>query len=97
MAPLRREPGISAALANLGWLDQEKKDWPKDGTTWAETEGKLVGADAIESSLISRIKEVVKFRSEEERERIISGMRWMGILSSEGATVIGGNYFRYTM
>ena len=43
------------------------------------------------SALISRIKEVAKFTSEAESERIISGMRWMGILSSEKAIVVGGN------
>lgn len=34
---------------------------------------------------------MAKFPSEAESDRIISGMRWMGILSSEKATVTGGN------
>ena len=32
-----------------------------------------------------------KFHSEAEAERITSGLRWMGILSSEKATVTHGN------
>jgi hypothetical protein len=34
---------------------------------------------------------VVKFESEAESERIISGMKWMGILSPNTATITGGN------
>ncbi len=34
---------------------------------------------------------MAKFPSEAERDRIISGMKWMGILSSEKATVTGNN------
>ena len=34
---------------------------------------------------------MAKIPSEVESERIISGMKWMGILSSEKATVAGGN------
>lgn len=41
------------------------------------------------SSLVARIKEVAKFSNEAESERIISGMKWMGLLSSEKPTVIG--------
>lgn len=43
------------------------------------------------SSLISRIREVAPFSSDAEAERIISGMKWMGILSSDKAVVVGGN------
>ena len=32
-----------------------------------------------------------KFKSEAESERIISGLRWMGVLSSEKATITGRN------
>ncbi|KAL9044187.1 MAG: hypothetical protein Q9214_002655, partial [Letrouitia sp. 1 TL-2023] len=35
--------------------------------------------------------ELAKFPTKAESERIISGMKWMGILSSEKATVAGGN------
>lgn len=34
---------------------------------------------------------MAKFSSEAEAERIISGMRWMGIFSSEEATIAEGN------
>ncbi|KAL9613490.1 MAG: hypothetical protein Q9167_001986 [Letrouitia subvulpina] len=85
-------PAFVQALANLGWLKPEKKDWLKDGMTWAEVQQRALAAPATdENSLISRIKELAKFPTEAESERIISGMKWMGILSSEKATVAGGN------
>ncbi len=39
------------------------------------------------SSLITRIKAVCKFPTEHESNRIISGLRWMGLLSPSPAAV----------
>jgi len=41
----------------------------------------------IHSSLITRIKELCKFPTERESDRIISGLRWMGLLSPSPAAV----------
>ncbi len=102
-------PAFVQALAELGWLEPDRKSWLKDGMTWAEIHQRALNASATDekcvafpcekscllifefSTLITRIKEVVKFPNEAESERIISGMKWMGILSSEKATVIGEN------
>lgn len=43
------------------------------------------------SALITGTKEVCKFTSEAESDRIISGLRWIGLLSDEKATITGGN------
>jgi len=37
-------PAFVQTLANLGWLDQEKKVWLKDGMTWAEIHQRALGA-----------------------------------------------------
>ncbi len=37
-------PAFVQALANLGWLDQDKKDWLKDGMTWIEIQRRAIGA-----------------------------------------------------
>ena len=80
------------ALAKLGWLEQDKKNWLRDGLTWAELQQHMLGAaDTEESSLISRIKDVAGFTSAAEAERIISGMQWMGILNNEEAIIVGRN------
>ncbi len=37
-------PAFVQALANLGWLEQDKKDWLRDGMTWAEIQQHMLGA-----------------------------------------------------
>ena len=41
-------PAFVQALANLGWLEQDKKEWLKDGITWAEIQQKAVGASGTD-------------------------------------------------
>ena len=38
-------PEFVQALANLGWLEQDKKDWLKDGMTWIEIQQKAIDAN----------------------------------------------------
>ncbi|MCJ1358753.1 MAG: hypothetical protein MMC33_008753 [Icmadophila ericetorum] len=87
-----RNPMFVQALADLGWLEMGRKEWLKEGMTWAEIQQKTISAMASdENSLISRIKEVCNFPNSAESERIISGLRWIGLLSSEKAIIRGGN------
>ncbi|KAI9684117.1 MAG: hypothetical protein M1829_003387 [Trizodia sp. TS-e1964] len=88
----RGNPAFVQALADLGWLEQDQREWLRDGMSWAEIQQRAIGAKgADESALVARIREVINFESEAEAERIIFGMRWMGIFSSEAATVVRGN------
>lgn len=41
-------PAFIQALANLGWLDQDEKDWLKEGMTWAEIQQKAIGASSVD-------------------------------------------------
>ncbi|KAK9318603.1 Saccharopine dehydrogenase [Lipomyces starkeyi] len=85
-------PEFIQALVDLGWLDAGEKDWLKEGMTWAEIQQKAIGAGGSnEGALISSIKEICKFSNEADSDRIISGLRWMGLLSSEQAVLRGGN------
>ena len=43
------------------------------------------------SSLISRVEELCKFPNNTESQRILSGLRWIGLFSSDVATVRGDN------
>ncbi|CCM05225.1 uncharacterized protein FIBRA_07435 [Fibroporia radiculosa] len=85
-------PEFVKALVQLGWLDPEKKDWLKDGLTWAEVMQKAIGAsDSSESSLVARVKELCSFPDESESYRIISGMRWIGLFSLEKVKIRDSN------
>ena len=101
-------PAFVAALANIGWLDTDEKEWLREGLTWSEVHKNITGAANTDerqvfcvivyftnpfsvnvSTIIERIKEKCQFPNETECARIISGLRWMGILGSELATVRG--------
>ncbi|KAK9240394.1 Saccharopine dehydrogenase [Lipomyces kononenkoae] len=85
-------PKFVQALSNLGWLDSGEKDWLREGMTWAQIQQRTIGAtDSDERTLISRIKDVCNFSGEAESDRIIAGLRWIGVLSSAQATVRRGN------
>ncbi|KAL8791062.1 MAG: hypothetical protein Q9213_000269 [Squamulea squamosa] len=80
-------PTFVKALMDLGWLDTEPKDWLKP-----EVSQKAIGAeDTTESALVSRVQELCHFPNEAESERILNGLRWIGIFSAEQATVRGEN------
>ncbi|KAH7914879.1 Saccharopine dehydrogenase-domain-containing protein [Hygrophoropsis aurantiaca] len=85
-------PEFIKALVDLGWLDATEKDWLKEGLTWAEVMQKAIGAnDASENTLVAHVRSVCKFPNEAESTRIISGLRWIGLFSSEKATPRAGN------
>jgi hypothetical protein len=48
-------------------------------------------ADISLSALIARIKQVCNFPSDSESERIVSGLRWIGMFSAEKVVVRSGN------
>ncbi|KAK7055433.1 Saccharopine dehydrogenase [Favolaschia claudopus] len=80
-----------AALIRVGWLADDKKNWLVDGVSWAEATQRACGARASdEDALVERIKEVCEFPTEAESERIIPGMRWMGLFSAEKLVVRDG-------
>ena len=52
----------------------------------------LLTSDPLElSTLVARIRALCAFPSEAEATRILSGMRWIGLFSSEKAAVRAGN------
>ncbi|KDQ53705.1 hypothetical protein JAAARDRAFT_136604 [Jaapia argillacea MUCL 33604] len=85
-------PEFIKVLVELGWLDDKPKEWLKEGLTWAEVMQKAIGAnEATESSLVARVKAICKFPDELEAGRIISGLRWIGLFSSEKVKPRAGN------
>ncbi|EGN97653.1 hypothetical protein SERLA73DRAFT_92863 [Serpula lacrymans var. lacrymans S7.3] len=85
-------PEFIKALVTLGWLDATEKAFLDEDLTWAEVMQKTIGAnDSTESSLVSRVKAVCNFPSEAESTRIISGLKWIGLFSSEKVKARGKN------
>lgn len=46
-------PAFVQALAKLGWLEQDNKEWLKDGMTWAEIQRKAISASGVDEEYIS--------------------------------------------
>jgi len=85
-------PTFVKALIDLGWLDTREKNWLKDRITWAEIWGQMIQVETLdETSIIQRIQDICKFSTQAESIRIIDGLRWMGLFSSEKATITGNN------
>ncbi|KIM26031.1 hypothetical protein M408DRAFT_73440 [Serendipita vermifera MAFF 305830] len=85
-------PEFIAVLVKMGWLDGESKEWLNDSLTWGEVTQKAMGANsADEKSLVEHVASIANFPSATERSRITSGLKWIGLLSSEKVSVRGSN------
>ncbi|KAJ3466509.1 hypothetical protein MRS44_004073 [Fusarium solani] len=79
---------MAKALIDLGWINLEEKLWLKDGMTWAEIQKQATGAaSAEENDFVAKVDEHCTFSSAEERDKILSGLRWMGLFSDQMPTL----------
>ncbi|KAI9039210.1 aminoadipic semialdehyde synthase [Aspergillus affinis] len=81
-------PEIIRTLVAIGYFSQEKLavlDGEKDGSlTWAQLTAELFALpDASEADLEGAALEKAPFLSKEEGERVISGLRWIGLFSGD--------------
>lgn len=85
-------PEFISALVKLGWLDDSRKEWLKEGISFAEATKLASSAlSADESNLADHIRQVVGFPSEAEATRVISGLKWIGLLSGTEKVVPKGS------
>ncbi|KAF2717910.1 LYS9, Saccharopine dehydrogenase, lysine biosynthesis pathway [Polychaeton citri CBS 116435] len=81
-------PAFVQTLNDLGFLSDEEdaflKASGKPAPTWAEATAKVVGtASASEKDLLWAISSKTNFKDTEEKERIVAGLRWVGLFSNE--------------
>lgn len=87
-------PALVRALISLGWLDTENKDWLKSGMTWAQIQQRAIDApSAAEADLIAAIDERCTWTSSDERDQVLSGLRWIGLFS-DYVPVLRGNLLK---
>lgn len=83
-------PQFIKALVDIGFLSEEKHDFLNTPITWAEATSKILGASShTEQDLQWAISSKTKFSDNEEKDRIISGLKWIGIFSDEKITPRG--------
>ncbi|KAG0151056.1 hypothetical protein CROQUDRAFT_651573 [Cronartium quercuum f. sp. fusiforme G11] len=79
-------PAFVKTLVDIGFLNEAEQAYlkPDSHLSWNEVTARVLGAsDSSESSLIEAIKGKTTFPSESEEERILSGLRWIGVFSNE--------------
>ncbi|KAF2747739.1 saccharopine dehydrogenase-like protein, partial [Sporormia fimetaria CBS 119925] len=79
-------PEYIKALVDMGFLSDEPKDFLKEGTkrTWKDATAKILGATSDkEEDLVWAISSKTKFQNNEQKDRILDGLRWIGLLSDE--------------
>ncbi|OAL55038.1 saccharopine dehydrogenase [Pyrenochaeta sp. DS3sAY3a] len=82
----KENPIMISTLMKLGWLDASEQGWLRAevSLTWAKVTQHLLGADdSDEDTLVNMIKQRIRFRSDEQGEQVIHGLRWIGIFSAD--------------
>ena len=85
-------PEYIKCLVDIGFLEEEPKDYLKEGEkrTWRDVTARIVGATSDkDDDIIWAISSRTKFSSTEDKERILSGLRWIGLISDEPITPRG--------
>jgi saccharopine dehydrogenase (NADP+, L-glutamate forming) len=77
-------PEFVRVLVDIGFLSEETKDFLKPSDkplSWAEATQKVLNASSNqESDLIWAISSKTKFTNNEEKERILAGLKWIGLV-----------------
>lgn len=78
-------PAIVQVLNELGFLSQQQDDLLKSGSTiWRDATAKVLGASSSsEKDLLAAIDSKAKFANADEKERVIAGLRWFGVLGDD--------------
>ncbi|EOR04106.1 Saccharopine dehydrogenase [NADP(+), L-glutamate-forming] [Wallemia ichthyophaga EXF-994] len=83
-------PEFINALVKLGFLDDSPREYAGVSAPWNTVTAKALGvSDDSEDTLCRAIVDKVGFPSKSEEERILSGLRWIGLFSTEMTTPRG--------
>ncbi|KAF8865840.1 putative Saccharopine dehydrogenase [Acephala macrosclerotiorum] len=77
-------PGFVRTLVDMGFLSDEAQDFLKEPISWKEATQKILSATSSkEEDLKWAIASKSKFQDTEEKERILAGLRWVGVFSDD--------------
>lgn len=82
---------IVLALVRIGFLSEDAPAWLRagQGLTWAQITAHLLGAAADEASLLAAVRARCAFRSADEEDLVLRGLRWLGLFEPCAADVVG--------
>ncbi|KAK3717257.1 saccharopine dehydrogenase (NADP+, L-glutamate-forming) [Vermiconidia calcicola] len=77
-------PALVQTFRDLGLLSEDQHDFLKSKIAWKDAFAKIVGSSSnSEEDLSEAVNSKKKFNSTEGKERIIAGLRWVGLFSDE--------------
>jgi saccharopine dehydrogenase (NADP+, L-glutamate forming) len=79
-------PEFVKALVDIGYLSDKEEDFlkPDQNTTWKELTAKILGSKSNAfDDLVWAISSKTSFADTSEKSRIIEGMNWIGLFSSD--------------
>ncbi|ORY09875.1 Saccharopine dehydrogenase [Clohesyomyces aquaticus] len=77
-------PEYIKCFVDIGFLSDEPKDFLKEKRTWKSATAKILGAESEkEEDIIWAISGKTRFRDTDEKNRILDGLRWVGLFSDE--------------
>jgi saccharopine dehydrogenase (NADP+, L-glutamate forming) len=80
-------PEFIRALVDIGFLSDETNEAFETVNPWKTAVAKLLGSSSEkEEDLIWAISSKTQFSSTEEKERVIAGMKWIGLFSDDAIT-----------
>ncbi len=87
-------PEFVKVLVDIGFLTEEEQSYLKPSSdkpiTWAQATQKIIGATSHkESDLTWGISSKTSFKDTPEKDRILSGMKWLGLFSETPITPRG--------
>jgi len=83
-------PEFVRVLVDMGFLSQEKQDFLTQPICWKEATQKILDATSdSEHELALAVASKTRFANNEEKARIMTGLRWIGLFSDEKITPRG--------
>lgn len=83
-------PEFVKVLVDLGFLKETEHPAFKSEAAWKDAFAALIGAaSSAEKDLVAKITELATFKDDADRERIIAGLKWLGLFSDKKTTPRG--------
>lgn len=83
-------PEFIKVFVDLGFLKDEASDIFSKPVAWKDATAHLIGAaSSSEDDIIAKINTLTKFKSEDDKTRIIAGLKWLGLFSDKETTPRG--------
>lgn len=83
-------PEFIKVFVDLGFLKDSPNDAFSKAVPWKDAFAKLIGASSSsEEALVAKISELATFKSEDDKARILSGLKWLGLFSDKNITPKG--------